>query len=242
MKKIYSILLVLIALLTPCAAHSGESIGSGVANYGFYVGVGGSFPLGSLRDNFGGAAAFQFGLTGGWHDVVVKADVAFAQPSFRNDNIYSAPSDAEGHPLQGNSNSSATHLAVGVQAGYTVARLGRLAITPCAGVAYNRYGWDLANYQWGKDSEGHDQRITTSVQDTRLGSWGWTASVDFDFTLHRRINTGSLLFGNKRAERLSSSLRITPWVSHASFKSVPSVSGCQVGFTVAYRGLATLLE
>lgn len=236
MKRV--ILLFTLSLASLLAVH-GEVVG--VANYGFYAGVGGSFPLGELRNNFGNAVAFQIGLTGGYRNAVLKADVSFAQPSFRNDNIFSAPLDAEGRPSQGNSNSNATHLTVGIQAGYTVLRSGALAITPCAGVMYGHFGWDLNNYLWSKDSDGNNLRTTTSVQSARLSSWGWMASIDFDITVHRRFNDGSLIFG-RRAERLSSSIRITPWIGHASYHSVPAVKGCQLGFTLAYRGLATLLE
>ncbi len=124
--------------------------------YGVYAGVGYDSPTGSLRDNFGGSFMFHVGLTGGFKRLRFKTDVAFGQPSYRNDNIFNVAPDAEGRPLQGNSSSNATHIMASVQLGYTIVNHNRLSITPNVGGFYNRYNWEVANYSWDKDDDGND--------------------------------------------------------------------------------------
>lgn len=210
--------------------------------YGVIAGVGYDYPTGSLRDNFGGSAMFHVGLTGGYKNLRLKAEVAFGQPSYRNDNIFNVPPDSEGRPLQGNSSSHATHITVGVQLGYTVLNSGRLSITPNVGGFYDRYSWDVANYSWDKDDEGHDIRTTTSVEGRKLSNFSVMASVDFDINLNSRVSNTSLT-GYGHRERWTSSLRITPWVAHSKFnKCDPKVSGMHVGISVSYLGLARLLS
>ena len=210
--------------------------------YGVYAGVGYDYPTGKLRDNFDGSAMFHAGLTGGYKNLRLKADVAFGQPSYRNDNIFGVAPDAEGRPLQGNSSSHATHITVGVQLGYTVLNSGRLTITPNVGGFYSRYSWDVANYSWEKDDEGRDLRTTTSVEDRNLHSFNVIASVDFDINLGSRMSNTSLTgYGNR--ERWTSSLRITPWVAAARYTQCsPTVSGMHVGISISYLGLYRLLN
>ena len=210
--------------------------------YGAYAGVGYETPTGELRNNFGGSAMFHVGLTGGYKRLRLKAEVAFGQPSYRNDNIFDVAPDAEGRPLQGNSSSHATHLTVGVQLGYSVLSQGRFTITPNVGCYYSRYSWDVANYSWSQDDEGRDVRTTLSTEGRNLHSFGFMASVDFDINLSSRVSNTSLTGSSKR-ERWTSSLRITPWISNARYtQCVPTVSGMHVGVSVSYLGLARLLS
>ena len=210
--------------------------------YGVYAGVGYDTPLGSLRDNFGGSVMFHVGLTGGYKRLHLKADVAFGQPSYRNDNIFNVAPDAEKRPLQGNNNSSATRIAASVQLGYTVYSHGRLSITPNVGGFYNRYSWDVANYSWDKDDEGRDVRTTTSVEGRKLHNFSVIASIDFDINLSSRVSNTSLT-GYAHRERWSSSIRLTPYVAHSRFnKCDPTVSGVHLGINISYLGLARLLR
>ena len=210
--------------------------------YGFYAGVGYDLPTGSLRDNFGGSVMFHVGLTGGYKRLRAKAEVAFGQPSYRNDNIFAVAPDEEGRPLQGNNSSSATHIMASLQLGYTVLSHGRLSVTPSVGAIYNRYNWDVANYSWDKDDEGRDVRTTTGVEKRNLHNVNFVASVDFDINLSSRV-TNTSLTGASHRERWSSSLRITPWVAASRFnKCVPTVSGVHVGINISYLGLARLFR
>lgn len=210
--------------------------------YGFYAGVGYDRPTGKLYDNFGGSFMFHVGLTGGYNRFRLKADVAFGQPSYRNDNIFDVAPDEEGHPLQGNNSSNATHIMATVQLGYTVFNKGRLSITPNVGAIYNRYNWDIANYSWDTDDEGHDVRTITSVEKRNLHNINVVASVDFDINLSSKV-TNTSLTGVTHRERWTSSLRITPWVANSRFnKCMPTVSGMHVGINISYLGLAQLFR
>ena len=210
--------------------------------YGFYAGVGYDRPTGSLYDNFGGSAMFHVGLTGGYKNFKAKADVAFGQPSYRNDNIFDIAPDAEGRPLQGNNSSSPTHITASVQLGYTVLNYGRLSITPNVGGFYNHYGWDVANYSWSTDDEGREVRSITGTENRNLHFFSFIASLDFDINLNSRV-TNTSLTGSTHRERWTSSLRITPWVAHSKFnKCSPSVSGMHVGINISYLGLARLFR
>lgn len=210
--------------------------------YGIYAGVGYDMPTGKLHDNFGGSIMFHVGLTGGYKRFRVKADVAFGQPSYRNDNIFNIAPDEEGRPLQGNNSSNATHIMSSVQLGYTVLNHGRLSITPNVGGFYNRYGWDIANYSWDKDEEGRDVRTITGVEKRNLHNFSVIASIDFDINFSSCV-TNTSLTGATHRERWTSSLRITPWVAHSKFnKCDPSVSGVHLGINVSYLGLARLFR
>ena len=210
--------------------------------YGIYAGVGYDMPTGKLHDNFGGSIMFHVGLTGGYKRFRVKADVAFGQPSYRNDNIFNIAPDEEGRPLQGNNSSNATHIMSSVQLGYTVLNHGRLSITPNVGGFYNRYGWDIANYSWDKDEEGRDVRTITGIEKRNLHNFSVIASIDFDINFSSRV-TNTSLTGATHRERWTSSLRITPWVAHSKFnKCDPSVSGVHLGINVSYLGLARLFR
>ncbi len=210
--------------------------------YGVYAGVGYESPTGKLRGNFGGSFMFHVGLTGGYKRLRLKADVAFGQPSYRNNNIFNIAPDAEGRPLQGNNSSHPTHIMASVQLGYTIVNYGRLSITPNVGVFYNYYGWDIANYSWDKDDEGRDVRSITNVEKRNLNKFSFIASIDFDINLNSGV-TNTSLTGATHRERWTSSLRITPWLAHSKFnKCDPTVSGMHVGINVSYLGLARLLR
>ncbi len=210
--------------------------------YGVYAGVGYDRPTSSLYDNFGGSVMFHVGLTGGYKKFKLKTDVAFGQPSYRNDNIFNIAPDEDGRPLQGNNSSNPTHIMASVQLGYTVLEYGRLSITPNVGGFYNHYGWEVANYSWSKDDEGHDVRSITSVEHRKLHNFSFIASIDFDINLNSRV-TNTSITGSSHRERWSSSLRITPWVAHSKFnKCDPSVSGMHLGINVSYLGLARLFR
>jgi len=208
--------------------------------YGFQLGGGGVFPTSSLRDDFKGAFIFTGGLTGEYRNVRLKADVAFGQPSLKNDNPY-AVYDTQLRNLQINGKSSASLLMVGIQAGYTVARVGRLSITPMVGGFFSRIGWTLNNITWSKDAQGVDVFTIANSQDTHESHFSWMASIDFDIKVHNSL-THSLTNSDRQAY-YTSSVRISPFIARASYKNlVPAVKGNYIGITVAYSGMMHLLN
>ena len=207
--------------------------------YGLYGGVGVISPVGDLSKNFKSGFAFQVGATVGYDKFRVKTELQFAQPSYKNSNIFSAPTethDGKEYPTQVNGSSSASYFAWDVQVGYQVYQAGKLSITPNVGMYYSKYSWNLNNLTWSKnDQSGEWEGSVKSAQDAKLSNVGFIASVDIDYQLFSRITSTPFL--GEGQKRFTSYVRISPFVAYAKYKSVPQVKGCQLGITINYFGL-----
>jgi len=85
----YTFVLALLALAVPSRmAAQQPSDERPMWAAGFQVGVGGMVPTSSLSDDLKACALFAGGLTGEWNNLRLKAGIAYAQPSFKNDNPY----------------------------------------------------------------------------------------------------------------------------------------------------------
>lgn len=240
MKRTILILLAILAL-TPAAmrAQESESIYNPIG-VGFEIGVGGMLPTGSLSDDFKGCAVFTGGINVDYNRLRLKADVAYGQPSFKNENPY-AVYDDEGRNLQLNASATPTLIGVGLQLGYTVWRQGKLSITPNVGVNWNNLSWDINHIKYERDDEGQVRPLIDDVTGIHESSFSWMASVDFDIRLHGK--QVDYPFGEDRQAHYTSSLRISPFVAHAKFNHFdPSVKGCCLGVTVSYAGLFRSLK
>lgn len=232
-------ILILLAILiwTPAAlrAQDNESLFTGWGA-GFHIGVGAMAPTGSLGDDLKGCAVFNGGVDLEYRRARLKLDVNYSQPSFKNENPY-AVFDSQGRNLQLNGTANTTNLGGGVQLGYTVWRQGKVSITPCVGVNFNRLKWDINTIKWEQDDEGVERPQIDDVTDVHENSTGWTASVDVDIMLGGKfVDMG----GNSH---YTSSVRITPFITHAGYKHLsPSVKGNWIGVTVSYAGLSRLLS
>lgn len=228
MKRLALILLLVATAVTSQAQSSDRLLG-------FYAGIGGAFPTGSLHDNFDGCVNFTGGLEGGYKHFVLKADVSYGQPSFNGKNLFQVL-DSEGRDAQLNAAASASLLGVSAQVGYMIRVGRRLSITPATGIRWNRYSWEVNDIEWSKNPDGLDVFQAKNTSRVTLSNVGWMASIDFDLRLHDRYVSNAPLMNGQA--RYTSSLRITPWVARASFsKTVPAVRGCFVGFNVCYFGL-----
>jgi len=209
--------------------------------YGIYGGVGAVFPTGDLANQFKGNAIFMLGLTGGYNNLRLKADISYGQPSFARNNMFNVKTD-DGKDAQVNSHASATFLGVGVQLGYCVMNTRRFAITPNVGGYYSSYAWTLNNLEWSKDDHGNDVSKVKSDERAKFHSFNFMASLDFDIKLHAHVSDTPLL-GVGQREQFVSSLRISPFVALAKHNTItPQAKGCMVGFTVTYTGLARSLN
>ena len=231
-------ILILLALLTlapaTLRAQEGESLYKGWG-IGFQAGVGGMLPTGSLGDDLKGCALFTAGLNAECRRWRLKADVAYGQPSFKNENPYNVI-DSQGRNLQLNATANPTLVGGGVQLGYTLWRQGSLKITPAVGVAFSRLSWDINHIKYEKDEEDIERPVIDNVTGVRKNNFSWVASVDFDIKLHARVV--DYPFGIDRPGRYVSSVRISPFVTHAKFSDFnPSVKGCCLGLTVSYAGI-----
>ena len=231
----------MIITLTPAALRGQEQSplfdGWG---WGFQVGVGGMVPAGSLSDDFKGSALFTGGLNVDYNRLRIKADVAYGQPSFKNENPYSVH-DEQDRDLQLNATANPTLLGVGLQAGYTVWHQGKVSITPMLGMSWSRLSWEMNHIKYKADEDGVERPMIDAVSGVHENSVGWIASVDIDIRLHGKVV--DYPWGDDRQGHYVSSLRISPFVTHAKYSDFnPSVKGCCVGLTVSYAGLLRALS
>ena len=235
--------MILLAILTlmPAAlrAQGSESIYRPLG-VGFQVGVGGMVPTGSLADDLKGCALFTGGINLDYNRLRFTIDLAYGQPSFKNENPY-AIHDAQRHNAQLNATANPTLFGVTFQLGYTVWRYGRISITPAVGLTTSRLSWDLNNIKYEKDDEGQERPMIDNVTGTHENNLGWTASVDIDIKLHSKLVDYPV--GDNGQAHYTSSVHISPFVTHAKYNHFdPSVKGCCVGVTVSYAGLLRALS
>ena len=239
MKRTFLILFAIL-ILAPVALFGQESEslynGWGV---GFQVGAGGIVPTGSLGDDLKGCALFTGGLNAEVNHLRIKADVAYGQPSFKNENPYNVHDDI-GRNLQLNATANPTLLGLGLQVGYTVWRQGRVSVTPMVGMNWNRLSWDLNDIKYETDEEGQERPVIDNVTGTHESSFGWLASVDIDVRLHGKLVDSPI--GDNQAH-YTSMLRISPFVTYAKYDGLnPSVKGVCLGATVTYAGILRLFK
>ena len=237
-RTILLLLTVLVLIPATLRAQQEASLYQGWG-FGFQVGAGGIIPSGSLGDDLKGCALFTGGLNAEYQRLRLKADIAYGQPSFKNDNPY-AIKDSENRNLQLNATANPTLLGVGVQLGYTLWRQGRVSVTPLVGFSWNRLSWDLNDIKYEADDEGTERPMIDKVVGTHENSFGWMASVDIDFRLHGKIVDNP--FGDNQAH-YTSSVRITPFVTYAKYSNLnPAVKGTCFGATLTYAGFLRLFN
>lgn len=239
MKRTILILLAILTLVpATLRAQEGESLYNSWG-IGFQVGVGGMLPTGSLSDDLKGCALFTGGLNAELNRFRIKADVAYGQPSFKNENPYSILDD-QGRNIRLNATANPTLLGVGLQLGCTVCRLGKVTITPMVGVNWNRLSWELNHIKYELDDEGIERPSIENVTATHESSLGWMASVDIDIRLHGKLVDSPI--GDSQAH-YTSSLRVSPFVTYARYGNLnPSVKGVGIGATVTYAGFLRLMK
>lgn len=211
-------------------------------SYGLFIGIGGLFPTSTIKDYFNGCFTFTAGLTGGYKNLKLKALIEYGQPKFNEPNVFGLYDNA-GRDAQASVNTYASYLGVSVNLGYSVLNTKRFAITPHVGMYWSNYGWNVANLEWlpsENNSQVYESKVT-STEKKNLKNFNWMAGIDFDIKIHSYVSNLPFLFGHR--EKLTSMVRITPYLAHGVYsKSNPDLQGYQVGFTVAYVGIAQALK
>ena len=238
MKRTILILLTIL-ICAPAALRAQES--ESLYNdwgVGFELGVGGLLPTGSLGDDLKGCALFTGGLNLDYSRLRLKMDFSYGQPSFKNENPY-AVFDGQGRNLQLNATANPSLLGFTMQLGYTLWRQGRVSVTPCVGMTASRLSWDINHIKYELDEQGQERPSIDDVTGTHENNFSWTASVDIDIKLHGKL----VEIGTDRQAHYTSSVRISPFVSHAKFNDFnPTAKGCCIGLTLSYTGLFHTLQ
>ena len=130
-----------------------------------------------------------------------------------------------------------TSLGASCQLGYMVWRGGRVSVTPCVGVNFNRLSWDVNTIKWESDDQDEVRPQIDDVAAVHENSFGWMASVDIDIKLKGKfVDMG----GNSH---YTSGVRVSPFIAHSCYSNLsPSVKGNWLGLTVSYTGLFRLMN
>ena len=199
-------------------------------SYGFFLGTGMLWTTSSLHDAFSGSWTFTAGLQLGYRRLRLRADIGYSQPKLNRENIM-------GIPNQSITGTYASHLASSIALGCAIVDTKRFTVSPYFGCTWSAFQWNLGNYE-----EIDDEMKLTSVETRSIHDWNWYAAIDFDIKFYTTVSQ-STFFLTGHHEQYTSSIRISPYVSHVAFDTpVPALSGYQVGITVAYSGLARSLR
>lgn len=199
-------------------------------SYGFYFGTGAIFPTGAIDNSFSGSWTFTAGLGVGYDRFQLKSDITYGQPSIQNRNIFEIPNQLA-------TSTYSSYLAVSVSLGFSVLETKYFTITPHIGGYWSSYGWNVGNYVLDVNDE---WKIKNS-ESLEMSNFNWYASIDFDYHFHTIVGKSPFFLTGQR-EKYTSSIRISPFIGRAIYKkAVPQMNGCQIGFTIAYVGIARSL-
>ncbi len=216
--------------------------------YGFTAGVGYQFNTGSLRSNFSNSVLFNLGIFAGYRQLRFKVNGTFAQPSFRNINIFNQTTEittADGPrtvPTQANGSAHASQFGVSLMAGVAVYDSRWLTITPFVGYNFKSHSWNIDVLEWVQNDAAEWKPQIIDVERASLSSHSFIASIDFDIKLRRKFTSLPFL-GDSGLEQYTHAIRISPFITRERYsKCSPAVSGWVFGFSVAYCGIARALS
>lgn len=206
-------------------------ITQGPFKYGFYFGTGAMFPTSNIKYAFSGSWTFTVGLNFAYRRINFKADLSYGQPKINNLNVMGVKDQAA-------TGTYASMLTSNISLGYSVIDTKRITITPNFGGMWSYYQWNVGNYKL--DPETNKYKLDNS-ESPRIHDFNWSASIDFDFHFYTSISQNAFFLTGRR-EQYISSIRLSPFVTHMTYnKPNPSLSGYQIGFTIAYVGIARSL-
>lgn len=206
-----------------------REITQGPFKYGFYFGTGAGFPTSNVNDAFSDSWTFTAGLQFAYRRINMKADISYGQPKINNANIM-------GVKDQSATGTYSSWLGIGITAGYTVFDSKKFSITPYFGGMWTSNQWNVGNYE----TVDGDQKLISNESPT-LRDFNWMAAIDFDFHFYTSVSDNAFFLTGKR-EQYVSSIRISPYIVREVYnKANPSLNGYQIGFTVAYVGIARSL-
>lgn len=203
-------------------------------SYGLMAGVGGVFPTGSISDAFGGGCSFLFGILGGWKRVHLHGSIAYSISSIHDRELVN-PDYADLSYMANVKN--ANYLGIGFGLGYALLDGKRFSLEPYVGGQWTGYNWTARPMTHLPDgtlsASGLQQRM-------QVDDFNVTFGINMEWHFHSVV-TSFPIFGSMR-EQYVSSLRLTPYATRAVYTDATrALRGWQIGFTVAYSGVARAL-
>lgn len=138
---------------------------------GWFVGTGCLIPTGGISDLFNYAWLFNIGLSGGYKNLILKADISYGQPDIHNFTDYNFnpfnKTTAEGNRYQ-SLNKYTKLLSGSVSLGYRVIDVKRFAITPHIGGGWTNYAWNSGEF---KEFEENGETVWKLVTESQKESF-----------------------------------------------------------------------
>lgn len=203
---------------------------------GFFAGIGGLFRTGDIASGVSNTWAFNVGLSVSYCRVSIEGMFLYGTPTINNPNLTNI-FNSDGIPYHSNVN-NANLLGGGFSIGFEALDTRRFGITPWIGGYWTSYRWSarpMYTNAEGNLTQVGDQ-VDLSTSDFNLGF-----GVNFEWHFTHSESDVELL-GSDGQEYIST-LRLMPYAIRAVYPGThPSLNGWQIGFTVAYTGVARLLN
>lgn len=212
---------------------------------GWFVGTGCLIPTGGISDLFNYAWLFNIGLSGGYKNLILKADISYGQPDIHNFTDYKFnpfnKTTAEGNRYQ-SLNKYTKLLSGSVSLGYRVIDVKRFAITPHIGGGWTNYAWNSGEFKEFEENGETVWKLVTESQKESFHSFNFMAGIDFDWRFHTTVSDKSSFLSGRR-EQYTSSVRLTPYVICYNYGSLsPAIKGVHFGINLTYSGFIRALR
>ena len=202
--------------------------------YGFYLGTGASFPVGSIADYWAPAWQINVGFDLAYANTHLLCDFSAGTARPRQEITVSNGQIKDTWLRNGHNTYTSISLGIGQQLISTK----YFALMPYVGCIWSGYS-DQAKIQ-----EGRNERTTLSYT-----NFNWTAGICFDYRFSTTISLVPSFWRGHR-EIFTASIRTKLFINREqfhNFKIAPDdngsmLRGCKLGFSVACLGFSRLLQ
>lgn len=202
--------------------------------YGFYLGTGASFPVGSIADYWDPAWQINVGFDLAYANTHLLCDFSAGTARTRQEITVSNGQITDTWLRNGHNTYTSISLGIGQQLISTK----YFALMPYVGCIWSGYS-DQAKIQ-----EGRNERTTLSYT-----NFNWTAGICFDYRFSTTISLVPSFWRGHR-EIFTASIRTKLFINREqfhNFKIAPDdngsmLRGCKLGFSVACLGFSRLLQ
>lgn len=199
--------------------------------YGFYLGTGASFPVGSIADYWDPAWQINVGFDLAYANTHLLCDFSAGTARTRQEIIVSNGQITD--KWLRNRHNTYTSISLGI--GQQLISTKYFALMPYVGCIWSGYS-DQAKIQ-----EGRNERTTLSYT-----NFNWTAGICFDYRFSTTISLVPSFWRGHR-EIFTASIRTKLFINREQYKNFNAIEGnmirgCKLGFSVACLGFSRLLQ